>query len=46
MGNGKLWAVLIFIGGIGWAWYTGLLPDFINQLANGFSPSTDKIDLE
>ena len=45
-GNAKFFALLVFLGGIGWAWYTGLIPDFINDLAGGFSPSTDKIEPE
>lgn len=46
MGNAKFWAIVVFLGGFGWAWYTGLIPDFINQLSGGFAPSTDKVDLE
>lgn len=46
MGNAKLWAVVIFMGGVGWAWYTGLIPDFLNDLSGGFAPSTDKVDLD
>jgi hypothetical protein len=45
MGNWKFWAVLAFLGGIGWAWYTGLIPDFLDQLSGGFAPSTNKVDL-
>ncbi len=43
-GNWKLVAVLVFLGGIGWAWYTGLIPDFIDDLSGSFSPSTGKVD--
>ena len=39
-------AVLVFLGDVGWAWYTGLIPDFIDQLAGGFAPSTDKVEPE
>jgi len=46
MSNWKTWAVLAFLGGIGWAWYTGLIPDFLDRLGDDFRPSTDKVDFE
>lgn len=46
MGNWKLWASLAFLGGIAYAWYTGLLPGMIDRVADGMQPSTDKVDLE
>ncbi len=46
MGNWKFWALLVFLGGMGWAWYTGLIPDFLDQLGTGMGPSTNKVDFE
>jgi hypothetical protein len=42
MGSGKFWAAVIFVGGIGWAWYTGLIPDFLDQLGGGMAPNPDQ----
>ncbi|MFH1462853.1 MAG: hypothetical protein ABIO70_00495 [Pseudomonadota bacterium] len=46
MGNWKFWAVLVFLAGLGYAWYSGLLPAMFDTVSDGMRPSTDKVELE
>jgi len=46
MGNWKFWAAIAFLAGFGYAWYTGLVQGWIDQVANGVQPSTTKVQME
>jgi hypothetical protein len=42
MGNWKFWAMVVIIAGIGWAWHTGLIPDFFDQMGGNMASDPDK----